>query len=91
MISSHRGSCFVEHFDTAVSVKEGIEASGVPHTEVDLILVNGESIGFSRLLKGGDRVSVYPAFRSVDIDPPTRVRPRLKEKDSSCSTPISAG
>ena len=70
-----RGSCFVEHFDTAVSVKDVIEASGVPHTEVDFILVNGESVGFTRLLNDGDRVSVYPAFRSVDINPPTRVRP----------------
>ncbi|MBD3345417.1 MAG: hypothetical protein GF401_10185 [Chitinivibrionales bacterium] len=27
------------------SVKDAIEAQGVPHTEVDLIVVNGESVG----------------------------------------------
>lgn len=63
-----RGACFVQRFDTAVSVKDAIEASGVPHTEVDLILANGESVDFSRRFKDGDRISVYPVFRSVDMN-----------------------
>jgi uncharacterized protein with PIN domain len=49
-----------------------IEAFGVPHTEVDLILVNGRSVGFSRHLRDGDRISVYPVFRSIDIAPVAR-------------------
>ncbi|MEJ2589132.1 MAG: twitching motility protein PilT, partial [Deltaproteobacteria bacterium] len=32
------------HFKTGESVKDMIEAIGVPHTEVDLILVNGVSV-----------------------------------------------
>jgi uncharacterized protein with PIN domain len=58
------------------TVKQAIEAIGVPHTEVELILVNGESVGFSHLVKNGDRVSVYPQFESVDISPLLRVRER---------------
>jgi len=56
-------------------VKDAIEALGVPHTEVDLILVNGVSVGFDYPLQDGDRVSVYPMFESIDITPILRVRP----------------
>jgi uncharacterized protein len=58
------------------SVKDVIEALGVPHTEVDLVLVNGESVDFSYLVRDGDRISVYPVFESIDITPLLRVRPR---------------
>ena len=53
----------------AATVKHMIEALGVPHTEVELILVNGESAGFERLLAEGDRVSVYPKFEALDVTP----------------------
>jgi uncharacterized protein with PIN domain len=53
-----------------------IEALGVPHTEVELVLVNGESVGFDRLLKDGDRVAVFPRFEMLDITPLLRVRDR---------------
>ena len=46
----------------------------MPHTEVELILVNGESVGFDRLLQDGDRVAVYPKFEANDITPLLRVR-----------------
>ncbi|MBS1188860.1 MAG: hypothetical protein H6R10_652 [Rhodocyclaceae bacterium] len=58
----------------AATTKHMIEALGVPHTEVELILVNGESVGFDRRLRDGDRVSVYPAFEAFDITPLLRVR-----------------
>jgi hypothetical protein len=37
----------------AATTKHMIEALGVPHTEVELILVNGESADFSRILQIG--------------------------------------
>lgn len=58
------------------SVKDTIEALGVPHTEVDVILVNGRSVEFSHLLRGGERVAVYPTFERLDVSPLTRLRPR---------------
>jgi uncharacterized protein with PIN domain len=58
------------------SVKDAIEALGVPHVEVDLILVNGISVGFSERLRNGDRVSVYPVFEVFDITLVTHLRPR---------------
>jgi uncharacterized protein len=58
------------------SVKDMIESFGVPHTEVDLVLVNGESSDLSRLVRNGDRVAVYPVFDSLDITPVLRLRPQ---------------
>ncbi|HAA90406.1 MAG: Uncharacterized protein XD63_0213 [Thermoanaerobacterales bacterium 50_218] len=58
------------------AVKDLIESLGVPHTEVDLILINGESVDFSRKVQDGDRISVYPVFESIDISPLLRVRPK---------------
>jgi uncharacterized protein with PIN domain len=56
-------------------VKDTIEALGVPHAEVDLVLADGESVDFSWVLRDGARVSVYPVFESIDIGPLSRVRP----------------
>jgi uncharacterized protein with PIN domain len=58
------------------SVKDAIEAIGVPHTEVDLILVDGQSVGFARVLRGGERVAVYPVFELLDIAPLQHLRPQ---------------
>jgi uncharacterized protein len=57
-------------------VKDLIEAMGVPHTEVDLILVDGRPVDFAYRLKDSDRISVYPVFEALDIAPVSRLRPR---------------
>jgi hypothetical protein len=56
------------------TVGEAIAALGIPSGEVDLILVNGESVGFEHRLRDGDRVSVYPIFERFDISGVTQVR-----------------
>lgn len=56
-------------------MKDLIEGLGVPHTEVDLVLVNGVSVGFSKHVTDGDRVSVYPVFEGMDISSVSKVRP----------------
>ncbi len=65
---------FLHRFSGQPAVKDVIEALGVPHTEVDLILVNGKSVGFDYLLQPGDRVAVYPVFESFDISGVSKVR-----------------
>ena len=72
---AQRYSTIERTFDQHPSVKDMIEAIGVPHAEVDLIIVNGESVDFSHRVADGDRVSVYPVFESLDISPVVRVRP----------------
>jgi len=71
-----RKRAFVYAFNGTPSVKDAIEAIGVPHTEVDLVLVDGESVDFTRRLAGGERVAVYPVFERLDISPVTRLRAR---------------
>lgn len=61
--------------DAGGSVKDLLEGLGVPHTEIDLLLVNGESAGFAHRVEAGDRVSAYPMFEAFDVAPVTRVRP----------------
>jgi uncharacterized protein len=67
---------FEAPFARAATVKNAIEAFGVPHTEVELILVNGRSVDFAYRMRDGDRVSVYPTFEAFDIEPLLRVRPQ---------------
>lgn len=76
----HRRTDFTVPYYEPRSVKDLVESQGVPHTEVDLILVNGESVGFDFLIKDGDRVSVYPAFESLNIEAVSCLdRPPLRE------------
>jgi uncharacterized protein len=56
------------------SMKNTIHAIGVPHSEVDLILVNGNPADFGYQLQGGEEISVYPVFESFDISPESRLR-----------------
>jgi len=63
-------------FYNAPSVKDAIESFGIPHTEVDLILINGEPVRFDNRLKANDRVSVYPKFESFDITKISKLKGR---------------
>ena len=73
--SENRQRSFSHAFQGTPSVKDTIEAIGVPHTEVDVILVDDRSVGFDHRLRGGERVAVYPVFERYDVSPLTRLRP----------------
>ncbi|HEM49564.1 MAG TPA: twitching motility protein PilT [Caldithrix sp.] len=66
---------FEYHFTGNPSIKDVIEAIGIPHPEVDMILVNGKSVCFGYNIQPGDHVSVYPVFELIDISPINRLRP----------------
>jgi uncharacterized protein with PIN domain len=70
-----RKSAFTIGIDRGRSVKDAIESAGVPHTQVDLIIVDGVSVGFEHVLSGGERVAVYPVFERLDIAPLQHLRP----------------
>ncbi|WP_031430450.1 Mut7-C RNAse domain-containing protein [Methylomicrobium agile] len=69
-----RKQTLIYRFNGHPGIKDPIEVLGVPHTEVDLIVVNGASVGFGYRLKNADRVAVYPVFESFDISPLVRLR-----------------
>ena len=47
------------------SVKDVVEATGVPHVEVGLLVVDGDAVGFGHQIHGGERVAVYPPFTAL--------------------------
>jgi sulfur carrier protein ThiS len=70
-----RKRSFVHQFGGRTPVAELIRALGVPLPEVELILVNGDSVAGDHLISDGDRISVYPVFEAFDIAPLVRLRP----------------
>lgn len=70
-----RSRTFEHAVATHETVKHIIEALGVPHTEVGLLLVNGETASMDRRLEANDRVAVFPALRR--LVPPCGIEPRF--------------
>jgi uncharacterized protein with PIN domain/sulfur carrier protein ThiS len=56
------------------SVRELLRTIPVPENEVDLVLVNGQSVHADQQLKDGDKISLYPVFESFDISPLVKLR-----------------
>ena len=75
VVPEHRHREFELSSAGEAPIKHIIEALGVPHTEVELILINGVSVDFAQRLRQSDRVSVYPKFEAFDISPVLRLRP----------------
>ncbi len=65
---------FETEFEKKESINDLMESLGVPHLQIDLILVNGKSVDWGYTLKDADRVSVYPVFESLNIKSLTRIR-----------------
>jgi uncharacterized protein len=72
--ADRRGVAFEHAFSGRPSVKDAIESLGVPHAEVDLVLIDGESVDFAAPVRDGSRVSVFPVFETIDVAPIARVR-----------------
>jgi hypothetical protein len=70
-----RGVTVRRPFRSHQTVKDVLEAMGVPHTEVDLILVNGDPTDFAHRPRVGDRIAAYPVFEALDIGSTARLRP----------------
>ncbi|HBH35595.1 MAG TPA: twitching motility protein PilT [Gammaproteobacteria bacterium] len=75
-----RKQTIVYQFFGTPGIKDPIESLGIPHTEVELIIVNGRSVGFDYQLRDNDRVAVYPVFESLDVTPLVRLRERPLRK-----------
>ncbi|WP_128547063.1 Mut7-C RNAse domain-containing protein [Larkinella soli] len=72
---SRRQTAFSLTFIHRMSIKDTIESIGVPHPEVGLLLVDGESVDFSYRVADGDMISVYPAFSRFEVAGVSRVLP----------------
>jgi hypothetical protein len=58
---------FEFEFKEEATIQAIIERQGVPSEEVDLILAEGQSIGFDHVAHAGERISIYPVFESINI------------------------
>jgi uncharacterized protein len=70
-----RGVTVRRPFRSHQTVKDVLEAMGIPHTEVDLILVNGHPADLAHRPSIGDRIAAYPMFEALDIGSTARLRP----------------
>ncbi|HWL28138.1 MAG TPA: Mut7-C RNAse domain-containing protein, partial [Burkholderiaceae bacterium] len=75
----HRGLAFEHPCARAATAKHEIEALGVPHTEVEFLLINDAACGLGRLLSDRDRVAVYPRFRHIALDAAAGIQPPLAD------------
>jgi len=63
-----KGRKIIFSFKGNPAVKHIIESMGVPHTEVDLILVDGEYAGFGHAVFEGEVIEVYPIERTQKFE-----------------------
>lgn len=59
--------------------KDLVEALGVPHPEVDLIVANGASVNFDYAVRAGDALDVYPIGAHPDVSPALHLVPAPPE------------
>ena len=72
-----RGGTIKRSLSEKTSVKDVIESCGVPHTEIDLILVNKQPVDFGHAIASEADIELYP----VGAKPP-----RFKEKHLQVTT-----
>jgi uncharacterized protein with PIN domain len=72
---ARRERAFTHAVEGRPSVKDTIESLGVPHTEVDAILVNGMATDFTYLVAEGDNIAVYPVFLALEVTPSIHLQP----------------
>ena len=77
LLAGQRKQTLPYHFSGHPGIKDPIEVFGVPHTEVALIIVNGQAVGFNYQLQTGDRVAVYPTFKNLDISSVSKLREKI--------------
>jgi uncharacterized protein with PIN domain len=66
-------------FKTPITVGEVAESIGIPLSEIKLVLVNSETVDYSKRLKENDFISLYPAFEQINISPVSGAMGRDKE------------
>ncbi len=79
LAQARRQAPFTIHFAGRRSVKDAIESVGVPHPEIQLIVVNGEPASLDLNIQDGDRVAVFPTFYAIDLSGTLHARPNVPE------------
>ena len=72
-LTHQAGEARVPHREA--SVKDVIEACGVPHPEVGAIVAAGREVDFGYRPAAGDMIEVFPIIPPLDVTKPSRLRP----------------
>lgn len=62
-------------FHAPAPARHLIETCGVPHTEVELLIRDGQSIDLETPIGDRERLAVYPMLEALDVRPLLRLRP----------------
>jgi uncharacterized protein len=65
---------FERRLSEKTSIKDVIESCGVPHPEIDLILVDEQPVGFDRTLANEAKVEVFPVQNSDTVHTDKRLQ-----------------
>ena len=77
-LPAHRRDGLIEHhFEKRTSIKDMVESLGPPHTEIDLLLVDGVSVNLDYILETDASIDVYTDFNAVDLPDKICLRPPL--------------
>jgi uncharacterized protein with PIN domain len=71
--------CRILFFDEGASIKDVIESSGIPHPEIDVLLVDGVSVDFSKKLHDGESIEAFPFSCSPHIIPVIHLQPPIPQ------------
>ncbi len=71
---------FAHEFDWKGSIKDRVESLGVPHPEIEALIVNGRAVDFTHIIQSGDHIEVYgedtpPSTEPIPLRPPYPGRP----------------
>ena len=69
-------------FEDGRGVKDLVESLGVPHSEIDVLIVNGTSVNFGFRLNGKSHIEVYPCFTAPQKDSLLHLQPPVPENPS---------
>ena len=81
-LKSSREKPIVYTFKNHPTVKHAVESIGIPHPEVGSVRIGERQVGFSHLLRSGDRVDVFPVtgdwlYRDSSLHRHYRGQPRF--------------
>ncbi|SEN39686.1 Mut7-C RNAse domain-containing protein [Nitrosomonas marina] len=83
---AERNTAVAHGFNRKTSVKDAIESHNVPHTEIDLIIVNGVSVDFNYYIQPGDNIHAHPLYsftaRQASHAQLVHLAPRIVDKPS---------
>lgn len=72
---SRRPQPLVQELTRRTSVKDLLEALGLPHTEIHRLTINGAEADFAAIAGVDDQIEVYGPPWPTDLTLPTRLRP----------------